>query len=353
MSHENDILNSSMHSVKRYWMSRKIQQTLPFELSRETWKNGEVTKIFVYYLSYTSPKAFVRWQRTDLEDPLWSRKSLPRWMDKNHSWLYIPCPWSFYRKRHLIICEGIPDTLTWWELGLPAIGMKNSTIVNREDAQAELMTFLQWIEPSRIYVSIDPDFPNFYSPSNDIVRVWYNAFYKNVDGFIDRRRHERYYALKKSYIHLYHKLRGEISIEIYRSWKEQCTWELNDINALWQVMSKNTILSRASKLMTMAPEMPPLLFPKRKQYVVVPGSGNYTSLDDFIRIHHLEVTTKSEDWYRVKCPVSSHKSEKNGVGALAIIANHYKISLKCHAGCPEDDVLTALGMTRKDLLWKK
>lgn len=48
--------------------------------------------------------------------------------------------------------------------------------------------------------------------------------------------------------------------------------------------------------------------------------------------------------WRAKCP--SHRSRAL---TLAIYANKEGIGLHCHAGCPRDEVLAAMGLTWKDL----
>lgn len=344
-------------NVKEYWEARKICLEFPKTYQDESWTDKTGTRIqksFVYYLSYISSEKTMKWQRTPLEDKAMPRQNLPKWMDKMRSWLYIPRPWMHYRHRHLIISEGIPECLTWWELGVPSIGMRSSTIVQRADAQAELVQFLNFVHPVKIFVSPDPDFPNFFSPKNDIVRFWYNAFYPYADGFIDRRyKSSLWNTVRLSYLKLYREYKGKLSIEQYRDWREKQFWGLVDLNEmLQQGWGKKDLLTRISKSIRLHPEMPALIFPKRPRSLNYVPQETYSTIEDFMRRTGLELTMKSSGWYRAYCPVRRHKNESNGVGALALFSSSRKIVLKCHAGCSEDEILAALHLSKGELLWK-
>lgn len=357
--------------LRKYWEQRGIHGEFPQKIKTERWFDKDTkekrVETFCYYQTFSKPFECVDWQRTPLSDTTYPRNSLPKWMTPDGTyWLYIPQPWALYRNKPLVIVEGIPDTLTWWQVGIPAIGMKSAWIVQREDCQKQLKYFINAVQPERILVVPDGDFPNFFLPTHDNVRFWFNAFRKFTDLFLDFRwAHLSIFRdiLFPSYLDLYQKYDGYLQYEAYKIWKR--SWKRfpkMDSNDLWleNNQERPEFLEAVRLLVSQSPIMPPMSFPKKKKQeyrrVVSGDHERVGSLAEFITKFSLEVTDRSVNrWYRGLCPVERHKREGTTPerGAFGIFEGDARILLRCNAGCPEDLILSAIGAEEKDLWLKR
>ncbi len=84
------------------------------------------------------------------------------------NFVYIPCEWKAYEGKPLIICEGVPDALTYLTCGFMSIGLRSKTSIKNISCQNELRNFIKIVRPYEIIVI----------PDSDAVKEWSETFVK-------------------------------------------------------------------------------------------------------------------------------------------------------------------------------
>lgn len=358
-------------TINKYWRERGITSAFPFRVNQEKWidRNSRdmCFETFFYYQSYDRPLDLQDWQRTPLSDSSFPRKSLPGWMTRHRStsWWYKPRPWDYYYQKDLVLVEGIPDALTWWEVGVPAIGARTAWIVQREDAQAELDEFIHLVQPRRIFVVPDPDFPNFYSPNQDISRFWFKAFQRLSPLYLDWRHRS-----SVLWSDLVSEFKREFPIrpplDQYRCWNQShlSDWDLPDSNRLWTSLGCHApaFLEDVRSFFVKKPCMPNY-WPQGpstpvSQKSVLKQGERFVTAEDFISHYGLRMCTIPVNrWYRGLCPVKAHKREgqprRRDMGAFGLFVGDRRLVLRCHAGCTEEMILAALGASEDHLYLRR
>lgn len=90
------------------------------------------------------------------------------------NYIYIPEEWNTYKEHTLIICEGVPDTLTYTQNGFKAIGLRSKDIIKNKKAKKQLLQFIEYIKPEQIIII----------PDRDALELWKKQFLKIFESFI-------------------------------------------------------------------------------------------------------------------------------------------------------------------------
>ena len=72
----------------------------------------------------------------------------------------------------------------------------------------------------------------------------------------------------------------------------------------------------------------------------------HMQLSEFLRL--LKGVTGGDNQYKAKCPAHEDKNP-----SLSIAGNDGKILLHCHAGCPQENIVFAMGLNMSDLFSKE
>jgi len=246
---QKETLEAWKQTFLSYWRKRGITKPFPFDLRFESWVDQnmkrEVHKLYAYYFSQEK-----EWQRSilwsdvpDDQERLWQRLDLPDWMVKKKEWLYIPRPYSEYAGKILTVNEGIPDTLTWWEVGIPAIGIRACQSVVNVECQQQILRFLKEVEAKGVIVVPDGDRPNWFFQDN--VGLWYKTFERLLKAYplwyVDWRALQKpqYNNWKNACKEFWQVQKRKMNGAEIREWEQHYSWKKLDTNQMWQNVKFN------------------------------------------------------------------------------------------------------------------
>lgn len=353
--------------IEKYWKEKRRLTPPELLVREEHWQDQQET--FVYYLSYYYDHA-IPFQRTPLSDSSFTRKSLPKFMAETFQpypyYLYCPKPWKAYVRQPLIVVEGIPDTLTWWEVGVPAVGLQNVSIIKNTTCQQHLRELIDYANPTQVIGSPDGDKPNFRNPDQDNVRYWMQHLAEYMPQWLEFRLYAQaeYKLYHDAYVQFWKEQKRVMSIKEDLAWWDQQAWKWpkRDSNDVWrEVMDAERFKEAMRSILVEMPNLVPKLRPKPKQpqQVYSLTKGRLSSFDAFIASCQLPGLhqTSNRRWWRAFCPVEHHKREGNRIhkerGTLGICEGDYRVVFRCNAGCAEEDVLSVLGLTLEDITYSK
>ncbi len=165
-----------LNTVKQHYLTRGLEVPAEWVLQETDWR--ELKKLSLIIKTYTKDnKSSSNFQRIFYKKNAnyLNKKDFKRFnfAGKIERYLYVPFPYKHYNEKPVIICEGVPDTLTFCQNGFYAIGLHNKTAIKNKLCKRQLIDFINIVKPKQIVVIPDPD----------AFKLWKNIFRQLLKEF--------------------------------------------------------------------------------------------------------------------------------------------------------------------------